>query len=53
MDLDQLTLGESADPGQPGAGEIRVALHGSSLNFHDLGVVTGRMGEASGRIPLA
>ena len=39
MDLDQLTLGESADPGQPGAGEIRVALHGSSLNFHDLGVV--------------
>ena len=53
MTLDTLALGETADPGQPGAGEIRVALHGSSLNFHDLGVVTGRMGEASGRIPLA
>lgn len=53
MGLDQLQRTTSEDPGQPGAGEIRVALHGSSLNFHDLGVVTGRMGEASGRIPLA
>jgi len=53
MTLETLTLGETADPGQPGAGEIRVALHGSSLNFHDLGVVTGRMGAAAGRIPLA
>jgi NADPH:quinone reductase-like Zn-dependent oxidoreductase len=51
--LDTLTLTEQADPGQPGPGEIRVALHGSTLNFHDLGVATGRMGAAPGRIPLA
>lgn len=51
--LDRLALEEHADPGAPGAGEIRVALHGSSLNFHDLGVATGRMPTADGRIPLA
>ncbi|WP_010186886.1 zinc-dependent alcohol dehydrogenase family protein [Sphingomonas sp. PAMC 26605] len=51
--LDTLTLTDHADPGQPGGGEIRVALHGSTLNFHDLGVATGRMGAAAGRIPLA
>lgn len=53
MDLDHLQLTEGEDPGQPGPGEIRVALHGSSLNFHDLGVATGHMGQAAGRIPLA
>ncbi|WP_308813749.1 NAD(P)-dependent alcohol dehydrogenase [Sphingomonas sp. GV3] len=51
--LDRLTLQDRPDPGLPGAGEIRVALHGSSLNFHDLGVATGRMPTADGRIPLA
>ncbi len=51
--LDLLALEERPDPGAPGAGEIRVALHGSSLNFHDLGVATGRMPTADGRIPLA
>ena len=51
--LDHLTLEDRPDPGAPGAGEIRVALHGSSLNFHDLGVATGRMPTADGRIPLA
>lgn len=51
--LDRLELQERADPGQPGPGEIRVALHGSTLNFHDLGVATGRMPSADGRIPLA
>ena len=51
--LDRLTLEERSDPGTPHAGEIRVALHGSSLNFHDLGVTTGRMPTADGRIPLA
>ncbi|MDR6787916.1 NADPH:quinone reductase-like Zn-dependent oxidoreductase [Sphingomonas sp. BE138] len=51
--LDNLRLEDRADPGQPGAGEIRVALHGSSLNYHDLGVVTGRMGAADGLVPLA
>lgn len=51
--LDTLTLADHPDPGAPGAGEIRVALHGSTLNFHDLGVATGRMGASAGRIPLA
>ncbi len=51
--LDNLRLEERADPGAPGAGEIRVALHGGSLNYHDLGVVTGRMGAADGLVPLA
>jgi NADPH:quinone reductase-like Zn-dependent oxidoreductase len=53
VELDQLGLEDRADPGEPGPGEVRVRLHGSSLNFHDLGVVTGRMGAAPGRIPLA
>jgi len=51
--LDRLTLADRPDPGAPGAGEIRVALHGSSPNFHDLGVATGRMPTEDGRIPLA
>ena len=51
--LERLTLEDRPDPGAPGAGEIRVALHGSSLNYHDLGVATGRMPTADGRIPLA
>lgn len=51
--LDTLRFTECDDPGQPGRGEIRVALHGSSLNFHDLGVVTGRMPASAGRVALA
>jgi len=51
--LDRFTLEDRPDPGAPGTGEIRVALHGSSLNFHDLGVATGRMPTADDRIPLA
>lgn len=51
--LDTLAFTERTDPGQPERGEIRVALHGSSLNFHDLGVVTGRMPAEPGRIALA
>jgi NADPH:quinone reductase-like Zn-dependent oxidoreductase len=51
--LERLTIEDRPDPGAPGAGEVRVALHGSSLNFHDLGVATGHMPTADGRIPLA
>ena len=51
--LDRLEMEDRRDPGQPGPGDIRVALHGSSLNFHDLGVATGRMPSADGRVPLA
>ena len=41
--LDRLAFAERADPGAPGLQQIRVALHGSSLNYHDLGIATGRM----------
>ena len=51
--LDNLRLEDRPDPGIPGAGEIRVRLRDSSLNFHDLGVVTGGMGSADGLVPLA
>lgn len=51
--LENLKLEERPDPGQPGPGQIRAALQGSSLNFHDLGVVLGRMPCGDGRIPLA
>jgi NADPH:quinone reductase-like Zn-dependent oxidoreductase len=51
--LDRLEMVERPDPGQPGPGEIRVRVEGSSLNFHDLGVVTGRMPADDGRVPLA
>ena len=51
--LDQLEPCELPDPGQPGAGEIRVRIKASSLNFHDLGVVLGKMPTADGRIPMS
>jgi NADPH:quinone reductase-like Zn-dependent oxidoreductase len=51
--LDRLIMESRPDPGEPGPGELRVALHGSSLNFHDLGVVLGHMPTDDGRLPLA
>ena len=51
--LDRLEVVDRADPGQPGAGEIRVALRGSSLNFHDYIVVSGKSPAADGRVPMA
>ena len=51
--LDQLELVDLPDPGQPGAGEIRVRLHASSLNYHDLAVVSGYMPADDERIPMS
>lgn len=51
--LERIVMEDRPDPGQPGAGEIRVALHGGSLNYHDLSVATGKMKAADGRILLA
>jgi NADPH:quinone reductase-like Zn-dependent oxidoreductase len=51
--LDHLDLTEMADPGAPGPGQIRVRVHASSLNYHDLAVVMGYMGAPDGRIPMA
>ncbi|KQM59931.1 MULTISPECIES: zinc-dependent alcohol dehydrogenase family protein [unclassified Sphingomonas] len=51
--LDRLEWVERPDPGQPGPGKIRVALHGSSLNFHDYMVASGKSPAADGRVPMA
>ena len=51
--LDRLRLADRPDPGTPGPHEIRVALHASSLNFHDYMVASGRSPSADGRIPLS
>ena len=51
--LDNLTLTDLPDPGDPGPGEIRVRLAASSLNFHDYAVVVGMIPAADGRIPMS
>lgn len=51
--LDTLLPATAADPGQPGAGEIRVKLQASSLNFHDFAVVCGMIPAEAGRIPMS
>lgn len=51
--LDHLDLVEMDDPGAPGPSEIRVRVLASSLNYHDLAVVLGRMGAPDGRIPMS
>jgi len=51
--LDRLKIVDRPDPGPPGPGEIRVRIHACSLNFHDYGVVSGRMPCDDGRIPMA
>ena len=51
--LDQLRLVERTDPGAPGPHEIRVALHGSSLNYHDYMVASGKSPTTDGRVPMA
>jgi NADPH:quinone reductase-like Zn-dependent oxidoreductase len=51
--LDRLEQVDMPDPGAPGPGEIRVRLHASSLNYHDFGVVSGRMPTVDGRIPMS
>lgn len=50
--LDALKLVDLPDPGRPGRGEIRVALHASSINFHDLSVASGRT-PTDGRVLMA
>ncbi len=51
--LDRLEVGEQPEPGEPGPDEIRVRIHASSLNFHDYGVVSGKMPTEDGRIPMS
>ncbi|VXC97214.1 NADPH:quinone oxidoreductase [Pseudomonas sp. 8Z] len=49
----QIALSEVADPGQPGPGEIRVAIKASSLNYHDLLVASGAAPTEDGRILMS
>ncbi len=51
--LDSLEVQDRPEPGEPGQGEIRVRLHASSLNFHDLSVVSGIIPTEDGRIPMS
>lgn len=51
--LDRLELVDRPDPGEPGPGEIRVALHATSLNYHDLLVASGRSGVEDGRVLMS
>lgn len=51
--LERLTGVDLPDPGDPGAGEICVRLHASSLNYHDYRVVSVPGSTADGRIPMS
>lgn len=51
--LENLELTDLPDPGQPGVGEVRVAVHATSLNFHDLLVADGSIPTADQRIMMA
>ena len=51
--LDALTLVDLPDPAPPGAGEVRVRIRASSLNYHDYAVVTGAIPAAADRIPMS
>lgn len=51
--LNNLQLTVLPDPGLPGLGEIRVAIHATSLNYHDLLVANGSIPTAEQRIIMA
>jgi len=51
--LDQLKLVEMDEPIAPAGSEILLRLHGSSLNYHDYAVATGKIPTEDGRIPLS
>jgi NADPH:quinone reductase-like Zn-dependent oxidoreductase len=51
--LDRLELVDMPEPSGPAPDEVRVRLHASSLNYHDYGVVSGRMPTQDGRIPMS
>ena len=51
--LDNLEVRDIADPGQPGPGQIRVALHATSLNYHDLLVAKGGTPKQEPRLLMA
>lgn len=50
--FDTVMVGTS-EPRTPEAGEITVRIRASSLNYHDLGVVSGAMPTSERRIPMS
>jgi NADPH:quinone reductase-like Zn-dependent oxidoreductase len=51
--LERLQWTDLPDPGAPAPGEIRVRLHGSSLNYHDYNVAKSTDPRRTGLIPMA
>jgi NADPH:quinone reductase-like Zn-dependent oxidoreductase len=51
--LDNIYVSTLADPGAPGADEIKVRLRASSLNYHDYVVATGGRPVDDGRILMS
>lgn len=51
--LENLNVQQMDAPDEPMAGEIRVRLHASSLNFHDYAVVAGMIPTEDQRIPMS
>ncbi len=51
--FDRLEVVDIEEPGAPGAGEIRVRLKASSLNYHDYAVARGSIPTPDGRIPMS
>ena len=51
--LSNLSIGQTEDPGAPGAGEIRVKIDACSLNRHDYNVALGVLPVEDGRIMMS
>ncbi|MCM5705712.1 zinc-dependent alcohol dehydrogenase family protein [Larsenimonas salina] len=51
--LDHIRISDINDPGTPGPGQIRVAIHATSLNFHDLIVAGGQSPTEDGRLLMS
>lgn len=51
--LDHLQFADFPEPPAPRAGEVRVRIRASSLNFHDYLVTCGRIPTDDGRIPMS
>src|SRR3989442_1631020 len=51
--FDRIKVHDAPDPHQPGPGQIRIALHATSLNYHDLLVANGTIPAADGRVLMS
>jgi NADPH:quinone reductase-like Zn-dependent oxidoreductase len=51
--FDRIKVHDVPEPHQPGPGQIRIALHATSLNYHDLLVANGTIPAADGRVLMS